>query len=81
MRHSRQVADPLVVPADPRFSAWTMTPPGDLLLASSAPIQGEFSWFLVRSVNCGGSGTHDSGGVSQVGLRDAEIAASGNDCQ
>ncbi len=51
------------------------------LLASSAPLLGEFSWFLVRGVNCGGSGTHDSGGASQVGLRDGEIAASGNDCQ
>ncbi len=50
------------------------------LLASSAPPLGEFSWFLVRGVNCGGSGTHDSGAVSQVGLRDVEIAASGNDC-
>ncbi len=51
------------------------------LLASSVPLLGEFSWFLVRGVNCGGSGTHDSGGASQVGLRDGEIAASGNDCQ
>ena len=51
------------------------------LLASSALPLGEFTWFLVRGVNCGGSGTHDSGAVSQVGLRDAEIAASGNDCQ
>jgi hypothetical protein len=51
------------------------------LLASSAPLLGEFSWFLVRGVNCGGSGSHDSGAASQVGLRDAEISASGNDCQ
>jgi hypothetical protein len=51
------------------------------LLTSSAPSVGEFSWFLVRGVNCGGSGTYDSGAVSQVGLRDAEIAASGSDCQ
>lgn len=51
------------------------------LLASSAPLLGEFSWFLVRGVNCGGSGTHDSGGASQTGSRDTEIAASGNDCQ
>jgi hypothetical protein len=50
------------------------------LLASSAPSLGESSWFLVRGVNCGGSGSHDSGAVSQVGSRDAEIAASGNDC-
>ena len=37
-------------------------------------------WFLVRGVNCGASGTYDSGGASQAGPRDAEIAASGNDC-
>jgi hypothetical protein len=36
---------------------------------------GEGDWFLVRGQNCGGSGTY---GTMQ---RDAEISASGNDCQ
>jgi len=44
------------------------------------PAVGDGFWFLVRGANCGGSGTYDSGGVSQVGLRDAEIAASGSGC-
>jgi len=37
-------------------------------------------WFLVRSDNCGGAGTCDSGGVGQVDGRDAAIGSSGNDC-
>ena len=37
-------------------------------------------WFLVRGVNCGGSGSYDTGEPSQVGSRDAEIAGSGADC-
>ena len=46
---------------------------------------GDGLWFLVRGVNCaeginGSHGTYDSAGSGQVGLRDAEIAASGNDC-
>jgi hypothetical protein len=48
--------------------------------ASIDPALGEAFWFLVRGANCGGSGTYDTGGASQIGLRDAEIAASGNDC-
>ncbi len=38
-------------------------------------------WYLVRGVNCKGKGTYDSGGTAQSGLRDAEVAGSGNDCQ
>jgi hypothetical protein len=48
--------------------------------ASDDPALGEAFWFLVRGANCGGNGTYDTGAPSQVGLRDAEIAASGNDC-
>jgi hypothetical protein len=41
---------------------------------------GQGYWYLVRAVNCGGSGSYDSGAPSQVGSRDAEILASGNAC-
>jgi hypothetical protein len=44
------------------------------------PPFGTGSWFLVRGVNCAGNGSYDSGDASQVGLRDAEIAASPNAC-
>ena len=47
---------------------------------SDTPTPGEGIWYLVRGENCGGKGSYDSGGARQVGLRDAEIAASGNDC-
>ena len=50
------------------------------LTVSAIPPAGQGFWFLVRSENCGGRGTCDSGGARQVGLRDAEIGASGNDC-
>ena len=44
------------------------------------PQAGNGFWYLVRGVNCGGDGTYDTGGASQVGLRDPEIAASGAHC-
>ena len=47
---------------------------------SATPTPGEGIWYLVRGENCGGKGSYDSGGAGQVGLRDAEVAASGNDC-
>jgi len=50
------------------------------LTDSSTPAEGQGVWFLVRGENCGGKGTYDSGGAAQVDLRDAETAASGNDC-
>lgn len=46
---------------------------------SSAPGAGQGVWFLVRGENCGGKGSYDSV-AGQVGLRDAEIASSGDDC-
>ena len=44
------------------------------------PGSGDGYWYLVRGVNCKGKGTYDSGAAYQIGLRDAEIAASGSDC-
>jgi len=35
---------------------------------------------LIRAGNCGGSTTYNSGFPSQVGSRDAGIAASGHGC-
>ncbi len=42
-------------------------------------LPGAGRWFLVRSVNCAGNGTYDAG-PSQVGQRDAEIAAATATC-
>jgi hypothetical protein len=47
---------------------------------ADTPSAGDGFWYLVRAVNCGGSATFDSGAPSQVGSRDAEIAASGHAC-
>jgi hypothetical protein len=41
---------------------------------------GESLWFLGRAANCRGRGPYDEGAPSQVGSRDAEIAASGRGC-
>jgi hypothetical protein len=49
-------------------------------LVEPDPPAGNGLWYLVRGANCHGHGTYDSGAASQVGLRDAEIAASGSDC-
>jgi spore coat protein A len=48
-------------------------------LHSGAPAPGQGTWYLVRKVVGGVPGTYDEGG-SQVGLRDAEITASGIGC-
>jgi len=53
---------------------------GTSALFSGTPAPGDGFWFLVGGVNCKGKGTYDSGAASQVGLRDMEIAASGNSC-
>jgi hypothetical protein len=37
-------------------------------------------WYLVRPVNCGGTGTYDSGGSGQVAPRDVGIEGSGINC-
>ena len=68
---------------DGNFAACTATCLADNRTTTSAldsDTSGPGFWYLVRGQNCGGNGTYDSGGPSQVGLRDAEIAASGNDC-
>ena len=44
------------------------------------PAAGQGFWYLIRAVNCGGNASYDSGSPSQVGSRDAEIAASGYGC-
>ena len=48
--------------------------------AKGDPDPGQGFWYLVRGVNNDGNGTYDSGGSSQIGLRDAEMAASDEDC-
>lgn len=47
---------------------------------SGTPGPGDGFWFLVRCEGCPIRGTYDSGAPSQIGLRDEEIATSGNDC-
>ena len=44
------------------------------------PPAGEGFWYLVRSANCGGAGSYNSGSPSQMGDRDSEINASSNSC-
>lgn len=44
------------------------------------PSAGAGYFYLTRAVEAEGAATYDSGSSSQSGLRDAEIAASGNDC-
>jgi len=51
---------------------------GTSFTVSGTPSVGDGFWILVRGGNCGGTGTYDDG--TQVGSRDAEIAASGNQC-
>jgi hypothetical protein len=50
------------------------------LMVAGTPAAGEVFWFLVRSTNCGGTGTWDSGGATQLQLRDATLEASSNSC-
>lgn len=47
---------------------------------SQTPGPSDGVWYLVRGSNCKGRGTYDTGQPSQIGSRDAEIAASGHDC-
>jgi uncharacterized repeat protein (TIGR01451 family) len=53
--------------------------PGLSFVFSGTPTVGDGFWFLVRRADCVG-GSYETGAASQAGLRDAEIAASGNDC-
>ncbi len=56
--------------------------PGTVVVVSGTPepAPGEAYWYLLRAVNCKGKGTYDTAGGAQVGQRDLEIGASGNDC-
>jgi hypothetical protein len=54
--------------------------PDTSLPYTATPTPGQGFWFLTRSMNCGGNGSYDSGASSQVGKRDAEIAASASAC-
>jgi hypothetical protein len=48
--------------------------------AAAIPATGQGFWYLIRAVNCGGGSSYNSGSSSQVGSRDAGIAASGHAC-
>src|SRR4029450_4076769 len=48
--------------------------------APAIPAAAQGFWYLIRAGNCGGNPSYNSGFPSQVGSRDAEIAASGNAC-
>jgi hypothetical protein len=54
--------------------------PANVVEVADVPPVGAGSWYLVRSVNCAGVGTYDSGAPSQVAPRDAEIAAASSTC-
>lgn len=47
---------------------------------TALPASGAGFWYLLRPVNCAVHGSYDSAGASQVGARDAELAASASDC-
>jgi len=53
---------------------------GTAYVEMDTPVTGEAFWYLVRPMNCGGSGTYDEPAGGQAGSRDAEIAASPNAC-
>jgi len=38
------------------------------------------AWYVLRAANCGGSASYNTSSTSQIGSRDAEIAASGVAC-
>jgi len=45
------------------------------------PASGEAYWYLVRGVNCGGSGSYDSMAPEHIGPRDEPIGDSTLDCR
>jgi hypothetical protein len=53
---------------------------GTTLTWPDTPAPGTGLFLLVRPDNCAGGGTFDEGSASQIGSRDAEIAASGHAC-
>jgi len=54
--------------------------PTTSLSYSPDPASQQGFWFLVRQVTAVAAGTYDSGGPAQIEARDAEVAASGQDC-
>ena len=54
--------------------------PTTLLPFDVTPEPGQGFWFLVRGITSEGKDTYDTGGLGQVGLRDAEIDASTFGC-
>lgn len=46
----------------------------------SLPTAANGYWYLVRGLSCGGAGTYNETGGSQVGSRDSEIGTSPNKC-
>jgi hypothetical protein len=55
--------------------------PVTVLIDATEVAPGEGIWYLVRAINCGGDASYDTGEPTQVGARDVEIEASGNDCE
>ncbi len=67
------------------FTLASDTCPGDNVTTTTLddpglPPAGDGYWYLVRGLNCS-AGTYDSGGTSQVGSRDAELAAAAGSCR
>jgi hypothetical protein len=67
------------------FSAATTNCLGNDLGATTvndlqSPTVGQGFWYALRAENCGGGASYNSGASSQIGSRDAEIAASGHAC-
>ena len=54
---------------------------GTVALDPDIPAPGDGYWYLVRGVNCGGSGSYDSMAPEQIGPRDEPIGDSTFDCR
>jgi hypothetical protein len=67
------------------FTTSTISCLGNNLVATTADDTatvpaGQGFWYLIRAVNCGGNASYNTGSPSQIGSRDAEIAASAVAC-
>jgi hypothetical protein len=54
---------------------------GTVALDPDIPAPDDGYWYLVRGVNCGGSGSYDSMAPEQIGPRDEPIGDSTFDCR